>query len=337
VNDVAFDAQRRLIDALSDAALLIDATGRVVAANLRAKSLLPWPTGGDKVAVSTLFSDDTVAHLLSDVRSRGVTSRCDTTVNHAALTVIVSQLDTLLLVVITDHTRERQVEELRRDFVVNASHELKTPVTSIQTLAEALAVVIRTKPGRVPQLVARLSAEAERLSALVTDLLDLRRLEERGEAAREPVNLAAVVRSVVASEVARADARHVTVSVDAPDTVIVDGVAADLEIIVKNLVVNAVKYNREGGDVTVTLAKDGPQVRLDVTDTGIGIPEEDLPRIFERFYRVDTARSRETGGTGLGLSIVRHAVELHDGNVTVTSSRQHGTTFTVLLPAHDMG
>jgi len=163
--------------------------------------------------------------------------------------------------------------------------------------------------------------------------LDLRRLEERGQTSREPVNLAAIARSVVAHEIPRADARNITVQVVAPDAMIVDGVAGDLEIIVKNLVVNAVKYNRDGGTVTVSLTRDGPQVCLTVADTGIGIPDEDLPRIFERFYRVDTARSRETGGTGLGLSIVRHAVDLHDGQVTVTSRRGDGSTFTVLLPA----
>lgn len=329
--DPVLQGQQRLINALTDAALLVDRDGTVVAANTRAQSLLHLSALPTTLAE---LSDDTIRPLLDDAFASDTTSQRDLNVNGSSLTVIASRVDTHVLIVITDHTRERRVEELRRDFVVNASHELKTPVTSIQTLAEALAVVIRTKPGRVPQLVARLSAEAERLSALVTDLLDLRRLEERGEIGREPVNLAALVRNVVASEVQRADARDITVAVDAPDTLIVDGVAADLEVIVKNLVVNAVKYNRDGGDVTVALDRDGDRVRLDVTDTGIGIPEDDLPRIFERFYRVDTARSRETGGTGLGLSIVRHAVELHDGQVTVASRRGEGSTFTVVLPAH---
>lgn len=329
--DPVLEGQQRLISALTDAALLVSRDGFVVAANDRAQNLLQLTA---LPATLSEWSGDDIQPLLNDVFDSGRASQRDLTVNGASLTVIASQVDTHVLIVITDHTRERRVEELRRDFVVNASHELKTPVTSIQTLAEALAVVIRTKPGRVPQLVARLSAEAERLSALVTDLLDLRRLEERGETGREPVNLAALVRSIVASEVQRADARNVTVAVDAPDTVIVEGIGADLEIIVKNLVVNAVKYNHDGGAVTVTLANDGTRVRLNVTDTDIGIPDDDLPRIFERFYRVDTARSRETGGTGLGLSIVRHAVELHDGQVTVTSRRGAGSTFTVVLPAY---
>lgn len=329
--DPILAGQKRLIDALNDAVLLVTTDGLVLVANAPARQL--FSLTHDTATLAQLFGD-TVSAQLRDAFAGPHPSRHDVEVAHASLSVALAPVDPNMLIVITDHTRERRVEELRRDFVVNASHELKTPVTSIQTLAEALAVVIRTKPGRVPQLVARLSAEAERLSALVTDLLDLRRLEERGETGREPVNLAALVRTVVASEVQRADARNITVAVDAPDSVIVDAVASDLEIIVKNLVVNAVKYNVEAGQVTVTVAVEGNQVRLTVADMGIGIPDEDLPRIFERFYRVDTARSRETGGTGLGLSIVRHAVELHGGHVTVKSSRAEGTTFTVMLPAH---
>lgn len=326
--DPVRDGQSRLIDALTDAALLLTTDGQVVAANSQARTLFGVRSG------TTIVRDDLFgAGIIDFDAARHETVTCDVQVHQHMLNVAVSLVDDVFLVVAADHTRERRVEELRRDFVVNASHELKTPVTSIQTLADALAVVIRTKPGRVPQLVARLSAEAERLSALVNDLLDLRRLEERGQAHREPVNLAAIVRTVVADAVTKADARHVTMTVDAPDTVLVEGIAADLDVIVKNLVVNAVKYNRDGGDVHVTLRSDGTRVTLAVTDTGIGIPEEDLPRIFERFYRVDTARSRETGGTGLGLSIVRHAVELHDGQVTVASKMGEGTTFTVWLPA----
>lgn len=328
--DAVVAGQKRVIDALTVAALLVTHDGSVVVANeparlLFAREHLP-------ATLRELLGDDTDT-LMTDVSRSELPTKRDVALHSAVLTVIAQPVGTHVLIVITDHTRERRVEELRRDFVVNASHELKTPVTSIQTLAEALAVVVRTKPGRVPQLVARLSSEAERLSALVTDLLDLRRLEERGETGRETVNLAALVRTVVAAEVHRADAQHVTVAVDAPDTVMVDGVASDLEVILKNLVVNAVKYNVAGGEVAVTLTHKANWVRLDVADTGIGIPDDDLPRIFERFYRVDTARSRETGGTGLGLSIVRHAVELHGGQVTVTSRRGQGTTFHVVLPA----
>ncbi|MEX2420751.1 MAG: ATP-binding protein, partial [Actinomycetota bacterium] len=160
----------------------------------------------------------------------------------------------------------------------------------------------------------------------------LRRLEERGPLERAPVELAELVRLTVAELVPRAEAREVTLSVAAPDRAIVAGVEGDLEVIVKNLVSNAIQYNQPSGTVEVSIEeRDGFQV-LPVADTGLGIPQQDLTRIFERFYRVDAARSRETGGTGLGLSIVRHAVERHGGNIRVDSLLGEGTTFTVTLP-----
>jgi len=178
----------------------------------------------------------------------------------------------------------------------------------------------------------RLNDESERLARLVNELLDLRRLEVAGPLERTTVDLAEVLRLVVAEITPRADARKVTLDVDAPEGAPVAGVHADLEAVVKNLVSNAVKYNREGGHVDVRLRTEDAARVLTVTDTGIGIRQQDLPRIFERFYRVDTARSRATGGTGLGLSIVRHAVERHGGSVQVESSLGEGTTFTVTLP-----
>jgi len=217
------------------------------------------------------------------------------------------------LVVLTDRTRERQIEDLRRDFVVNASHELKTPVTAIQTLGDAIAVTLPEDPDRAGSLIKRLNDESERLARLVGELLDLRRLEVAGPLERVPVDLAEVVRLVVAEQTPRAEGRRVTLEVDVPDTAPVAGVHADLEAVVKNLVSNAIKYNRDDGSVHVTLATDGSDRVLQVADTGIGIRQQDVPRVFERFYRVDTARSRATGGTGLGLSIVRHAVERHGG------------------------
>jgi signal transduction histidine kinase len=249
------------------------------------------------------------------------------------LRVSVSLIGDETLVVLTDRTRERQIEDLRRDFVVNASHELKTPVTAIQTLGEAIAVTLADRSGDALQsLVKRLNGESERLARLVGDLLDLRRLEVAGPLERVPVDLAEVVRLVVADLLPRAEGRGIGIDVDLPDSAPVAGIPADLEAIVKNLITNAVKYNRDGGSVDVTLRTQDAARVLRVADTGIGMRQQDLPRVFERFYRVDTARSRETGGTGLGLSIVRHAVERHGGKVQVESSLGEGSTFTVTLP-----
>lgn len=322
----------QLVDALTQPALLFDADGRLQAANPAAVVLtgMSGVSRGRTVLESTASTG--VAEAVERVRADREPLTIDVTREGRDLRVSVSLIGDETLVVLTDRTLERRIEDLRRDFVVNASHELKTPVTAIQTLGDALAVTLRTDPERATGLVRRLNDESERLARLVGELLDLRRLEVSGPLERVPVDLAELIRLVVAEQIPRAEGRGVTIEIDVPDRAPVAGVPADLEAVVKNLVSNAVKYNREGGEVRVTLRADGAARVLQVTDTGIGMRQQDLPRVFERFYRVDTARSRATGGTGLGLSIVRHAVERHGGNVHVTSALGEGTTFTVTLP-----
>ena len=333
---LTLDAERpwrtELVDALGQPALLFDADGRLHAANASACDLM----GVARPARGATILECTASNGIAEVAERVRASREPMTVDveraGRELRVGVSLLGDETLIVLTDRTRERQIEDLRRDFVVNASHELKTPVTAIQTLGDAIAVTLPCDPARATSLVRRLNDESERLARLVNELLDLRRLEVAGPLERVPVDLSAVTRQVVAEQLPRAESRGVSIDVDLPDSAPVAGVHADLEAVVKNLVSNAVKYNREGGSVRVHLRTDGASRVMTVTDTGIGIRQQDLPRIFERFYRVDTARSRETGGTGLGLSIVRHAVERHGGSVQVESSLGEGTTFTVTLP-----
>ena len=330
------DAERpwrtQLVDALGQAALLFDADGRLHVANDAARDLigLPDPVRGSTVVETTASTG--IAEIARRVRETREPMSVDVERSGRELRVGVSMLGDETLIVLSDRTRERQIEDLRRDFVVNASHELKTPVTAIQTLGDAIAVTLPGDPVRAASLVKRLNDESERLARLVNELLDLRRLEVAGPLERTPVDLAELVRLVVAELMPRADAREVTIEVDAPEGAPVAGVHADLEAVVKNLVSNAVKYNRERGRVDVRLRTEGASRILTVSDTGIGIRQQDLPRIFERFYRVDTARSRATGGTGLGLSIVRHAVERHGGRVQVESTLGEGTTFTVTLP-----
>lgn len=320
------------VDALNQPALLIDTDGRVRAANGAARELL----GLSGSALGASILESTASTGIADVVGRVRSSRAPLTVDveraGRELRVSASLVDDETLVVLSDRTRERQIEDLRRDFVVNASHELKTPVTAIQTLGDAIAVTLPDDPDRAGSLIKRLNDESERLARLVGELLDLRRLEVAGPLERVPVDLAEVIRIVIAEQVPRAETRGVALEVDVPDTAPIAGVHADLEAIVKNLVSNAVKYNREDGSVHVTLETDGSARVLRVADTGIGIRQQDVPRVFERFYRVDTARSRATGGTGLGLSIVRHAVERHGGTVQVESELGAGTTFVVRLP-----
>lgn len=324
--------RRALVDALVDPALLFSADGYLLAANDAARELFRIPIDAADVSVVQAVGSAALAGAVQQVRSLGDAVTIDTEHGEHDLRAVVTQVGDEALLLVTDRTRERRVEEIRRNFVVNASHELKTPVTAIRTLTEALAVTVVNDPDRVPSLLKRLDLESDRLARLVYDLLDLRRLEERGPLERVPVDLAELVRQTVVGVIDRADERGVELSVDAPDRAYVAGVPGDLEVIVKNLVSNAIQYNRPGGRVEVRLrAEDGAQV-LEVEDTGIGIPKQDLGRVFERFYRVDSARSRETGGTGLGLSIVRHAVESHGGTIGVDSLLGEGTTFRVTLP-----
>ena len=321
-----------LVDSLVQPALLFDHEARLQATNDAARSLLAIPIDIGPATVLQAIGSPGIAEAVRAARGSDDPVSIDVEHNGHDLRAMVSRVGEETLVVIADRTRERRVEELRRNFVVNASHELKTPVTSIQTLAEALAVTVRSDPERTARLVARLGIEAERLARLLHDLLDLRRLEERGPLERVPVDLAELVRTTIAELVPKADEAGVTIELDAAEHAVVAGVPGDLQVIAKNLIGNAVQYNRAGGEVRVSLtSRDGRQV-LQVTDTGIGIPQQDLQRIFERFYRVDTARSRETGGTGLGLSIVRHAVERHGGSIRVDSLLGEGSTFTVSLP-----
>lgn len=335
------DAERpwrlQLVDALTQPALLFDADGRLRAANASVSELMGLPPGSRGLTVLESTASSGIAEAVERVRADGDALTVETTREGRDLQVSVSLIGDETLVVVTDRTIERRIEDLRRDFVVNASHELKTPVTAILTLGEALAVTLRDDPTRAGGLVKRLNDESERLARLVGELLDLRRLEVGGPLERVPVDLAELIRLVVAEQLPRAETREVAIEVDVPERAHVAGVHADLEAIVKNLVSNAVKYNREGGSVRVSLRTvDGSQV-IGVADSGIGIRQQDLPRVFERFYRVDTARSRATGGTGLGLSIVRHAVERHGGIVQVVSSLGEGSTFTVTLPIEARG
>jgi two-component system sensor histidine kinase SenX3 len=234
--------------------------------------------------------------------------------------------------VVSDVTEARRLETVRRDFVANASHELKTPAASIQAAAETIGTAALDDPEVVPRFAAQLEREAVRLSRIVSDLLDLSRLET-GSALDEEVALDAVVRDEAERFEGQAAEAGVELGVESATVPRVRGSARDLALMVRNLVDNAIRYTRPGGRVDVRLAPEDGQVVLTVTDTGIGIPGRELSRVFERFYRVDRARSRETGGTGLGLSIVRHVAENHGGTVGVRSELGRGSTFEVRLPA----
>ncbi len=240
--------------------------------------------------------------------------------------------DGSVVLVVEDVTQTRRLERTRRDFVANASHELKTPAASIQAAAETIRTAASEDPSVVPRFAAQLEREAARLARIVSDLLDLSRLET-GSDLDESVALEAVVRDESERFEDPATEAGVALDVAAVRVPRVRGSGRDLALLVRNLVDNAIRYTRPGGRVEVGLGSRNGEVVLTVRDTGLGIPTRDVPRIFERFYRVDRARSRETGGTGLGLSIVKHVVENHGGTIDVSSELGQGTRFEVRLPA----
>jgi signal transduction histidine kinase len=240
--------------------------------------------------------------------------------------------DGSVLLVVRDVTEARRLEAVRRDFVANASHELKTPAASIQAAGETIRSAVRDDPSVIPRFAEQLEREAIRLSRIVSELLDLSRLET-GHELDEDVGLDQVVKEERERFEEAAHEGGLTLSIDLGSVPPVRGSARDLSLLVRNLVDNAIRYTKPGGRVDVSVMSDGGEVVLSVADTGVGIPTRELPRIFERFYRVDRARSRETGGTGLGLSIVKHVVENHGGTVSVTSELGRGTCFEVRLPA----
>ena len=230
----------------------------------------------------------------------------------------------------------KRVNKIRRDFVANVSHELKTPATSLRLLAESLLDILDEDPEQAHFFAEQLKNETERLAQLITDLLDLTRLEsEEGVQNPAPVDVRSVLMVVLSRHRPAARRKNITLSWKRSGRAALYAVLGDetqLTSMFSNLVENAVKYTPSGGRVEVTAGSDEGEVVVRISDTGIGIPADNLARIFERFYRVDKARSKETGGTGLGLSIVRHIAENHGGRVTVASTLGEGSTFTVHLP-----
>jgi len=234
-----------------------------------------------------------------------------------------------LLLVIQDVTEARRLEAVRRDFVANASHELKTPVASIQVTAETLRHAAADDPEALIRFTKQLERESLRLSRIVEDLLDLSRLEAAPRIAHPTPFDAVVVEETGRFEDAALEANITLSHQVAPIQVMAP--ESDLRLLVRNLVDNACRYTSDG-TVTVTLTREGNDAVLAVRDTGVGIPTGDLPRIFERFYRVDRARSRETGGTGLGLAIVKHVADNLHGTAEATSELGQGSQFVVTIP-----
>ena len=253
------------------------------------------------------------------------------------LTVKVLPLtkDDLVLVLISDESEAQRVHDVRRDFVANISHELKTPIGALSLLSEAV-LGSKDDPVSVVKFATRMQSEAKRLTDLVQEIIQLSRVQDSDplQLAQE-VSVEYVIREAIDQCQITADSRNITVSHNEDSQDVVLGDRDQLIMAVHNLVENAINYSPENTKVSVTTASESGIIDISVTDQGIGISELEQDRIFERFYRVDPARSRQTGGTGLGLSIVKHVAAKHGGEVKVWSVENVGSTFSIRLPIYE--
>jgi len=339
---------RTILSGMVEGVVALDPNQRILYANERATQLLGLPS---QTLVGRRLWEVVRQRPLLDVVQRALDSsepqREELGWNGPtvrSLTVHAARLPGLpprgAVLVLHDTTELRRLERLRQEFVANVSHELKTPLSIIKACVETLLDGAVDDPQHRRPFLEQLDSQSNRLHALILDLLSLARIESGEELFEfQPLPVCEVVQACLERHRPRAESKEQILEMrsSAGDEEL--AVWADeeaLEQILDNLLDNAVKYTPQGGRVSVCWRREGDQVCLEVADTGIGIPESDLPRIFERFYRVDKARSRELGGTGLGLSIVKHLAQAMHGSVYAVSRPGQGTTFTIRLPAaHD--
>ena len=241
-----------------------------------------------------------------------------------------------VLLIVEDRTESHRLDEMRKDFMANISHELKTPIGAVGLLAEAMENSL-DQPEILAKLLRNIRKEAKRLSSLVQDIIQLSRIQGTSKIAiSKHVNLISVVREAIDRNSWRSEKHNVAIEFESEKrNVDVIGDAEMLTVAVKNLIENAIIYSNAGSSVAVVIEVANGLAQIRVKDSGIGIGKEDLERVFERFYRADQSRSRETGGTGLGLSIVKHAALMHQGDVQLFSKPGIGSTFTIRLPMVD--
>lgn len=332
VKKVASDAVA-FLEVLDTAGVVVDATNQVVDQSSKAKDMGLVEYG--KVISTELVELMTKAR----VTRQSVTEELFFAKNSRSPKLFISARATLLseelvILLIEDRTEAKRLDETRRDFVENISHELKTPISAISLLSEALQVAI-DDPEQVKKFSKNLQRESKRLGSLVTKIIQLSRIQAgdlQGEI--EVFDLGQIVDEAVELNQFLADSKAVKITADTPSGIFVQGDAGLISMAIKNLIENAVLYSETNSNVGVGLSEVEGFAEVAVIDKGIGIPLDQQERIFERFYRVDPSRSRETGGTGLGLSIVKHAANNHGGEVTLFSRPNLGSTFTLRIPIH---
>jgi two-component system phosphate regulon sensor histidine kinase PhoR len=329
-----------ILKSMGEGVLAVDRQMRVQFANLALERAvgLASPVARDTPVVDVV-RDPAFLNLISDVISSGVpaTSRLQFSGGGAIFRAHASPYAVPphggALAILHDITDIERLERVRRDFVANVSHELKTPLAAIRGYAETLLGGALEDTGHNRRFVEIIQAQAIRLNNIATDLLTLSDLESgQRDAEPGPVSVEDAVDTALATVETEARVRGVKLVRGAVADALVTGHAIRLEQVLVNLLDNAVKFNKPGGEVRIDAAPEDGRIVIAIADTGAGIPSSDISRIFERFYRVDRARSREVGGTGLGLSIVKHVLERMGGTIAVESRLGEGSTFTISLP-----
>jgi two-component system sensor histidine kinase SenX3 len=323
-----------VLSVLASSAVLIDSSDTVVQAS--APAFVMGLINNDRLESEQLMSLVRQVRRDGQVREANLSlqaKRGGTVFVHARVAPLTSRL---ILVLADDHTREHRVESIRRDFVANVSHELKTPVGALILLAEAVGEA-KDDPEAIVRFSQRMHLESERLTRLVQQIIDLSRLQDNALSNEaSAIKVSDLISQACEHSATEAEHKDIEIVPAGGHELYVHGDRAQLHAAVSNLVENAVTYSPTGSRVSITGQLDGADVRLTVADNGIGIPEDELERIFERFYRVDPARARATGGTGLGLSIVKHVAASNSGTVEVWSEPGLGSSFTLVLPAHHL-
>jgi two-component system phosphate regulon sensor histidine kinase PhoR len=325
------EESRTLLEALSDGVLAADKRGAIISTNAAARRLLGYGDAEPMPPLGELFHDRAHRALMREVLTGAVIEGRELDLGDRTVVVSARPLEgggTLL--VLSDVTDVRRLETIRRDFVANVSHELKTPLTAIAGYSETLAA--ESLDSQATGFAQTIVDNARRMQRLVDDLLDLSRIES-GTWQPEPhdIGIDAAAREAWRPFAERASSRKIDLET-VTDSASVHSDPEALRQIFTNLFDNALRHTPTGGRIRVKAERRGNETLIRVTDTGTGIPAEHLPRIFERFYRVDPGRSRQEGGTGLGLSIVKHLVEAHGGRVEADSELGRGTTILLYFP-----
>lgn len=321
--------------------LVLDSRGCVLYANPFFLKSFPVPDGAEGLFIGVIVTNPLLLKTIEGFTQKARSSSESIEIIEGAqffsvrLVPLIDEGGFSLLLFLRDITEEKKVETIKKDFVANVSHELRTPLASIKGYSETLLDGAMDDKATTMDFLRVIDRHATRMARLIDDLLILSRLESHQMTiVSEPLDLRELVISTAKGFEKQAQDKGVGLTVDLPEGLPkVLGDKDRLEQVVVNLLDNAIKYTPSGGVVKVGARPDGPEVVVDIADTGLGIPPEDISRIFERFYRVDKARSRDLGGTGLGLAIVKHIIQGHNGRLNVKSAPGKGSTFSFSVKA----